>query len=238
MEDAFEEWQARRAHDPSVKVIALYQMVARARGMEPQELPLSERAELFLRAARVMDPTFEITPNSGRGDPIELVPYDPGWPRLFESWKSRLSAAVDARRIDHVGSTAVPGLMAKPTVDIQVSVEEVADEAAYVPAMERMGLQLRNRDSEHRYLRPFAGRPRDVHIHVCSAGSVWERRHLLFVAFLRANEEARNRYVHAKLSALERWSDDRVAYTEMKDDVIADITNRAEEWARATGWTP
>jgi GrpB-like predicted nucleotidyltransferase (UPF0157 family) len=221
-----------------VKTIALYEIVARARGVDPHQLPLRERAELFVRAARVMDPSFELTPNSERGDPIELVPYDAGWPARFESWKSRLSTAVDARRIDHIGSTAIPGLAAKPTIDIQVSVDDVADEAGYVPAMESLGLQLRNRDSEHRYLRPLAGLPRDVHVHVCRAGSVWERRHLLFVAFLRASEDARREYLHAKLQALEEWGDDRVAYTEAKDDVIASITHRAEEWAQSSGWMP
>lgn len=185
-----------------------------------------------------MDPTFEITPNSARGDPIVLVPYDAAWRERFETWKSKLHHALPARRIDHIGSTSVPGLVAKPIVDIQVSVDDIADEAAYVPALEALGIQLRNRDSEHRYLRPFAGLPRDVHIHVCGPGSIWERRHLLFVAFLRADETARRDYVAAKLAAQARWADDPVAYTEAKDAVIVDISERAEEWAGRTGWKP
>ncbi len=72
--------------------------------------------------------------------------------------------ATPQRRIDHVGSTAVPGLIAKPVIDIQVSVDDIRNESTYVPAIESLGVQLRSRDDDHRFFRPFAGRPRDVHI--------------------------------------------------------------------------
>jgi GrpB-like predicted nucleotidyltransferase (UPF0157 family) len=222
-------------------VINLYELFARPAGLAAHELPLEARLDLSARALRVMDPTFELIPNSGRGpDPIVLTPYDPAWPARFLDWKSKLAAALSppARRIDHIGSTSVPGLAAKPSIDVQVSVDDIGNEVAYVPAIESLGVQLRNRDSQHRYFRPFAGLPRDVHIHVCRAGGVWERRHLLFVACLRANAEAREDYLRAKEEALVIWADDRVAYTEAKDEVIARIMGRAEEWARATGWTP
>jgi GrpB-like predicted nucleotidyltransferase (UPF0157 family) len=238
-EAAFEAWaERRRAGDASATVVNLYETIARPRGLQAHELPADERAALSARALPVIDPSFQITPDSGRGDPIELVAYDPEWPARYEVWRARLEAVLAARRIDHIGSTAVPGLKAKPSIDIQVSVEDLTDEATYVPAIESLGVQLRNRDSEHRYFRPFAGLPRDVHVHVCSAGSAWERRHLLFVAFLRISKPARRDYLRAKEAALARWADDRVAYTEAKDDVIASITERAEEWARKTGWTP
>ena len=142
------------------------------------------------------------------------------------------------KRIDHIGSTAVPGLIAKDSVDIQVSIDDIRDEDSYVGAIESLGVQLRSRDDLHRYFRPFAGRPRDVHIHVCDAGSDWERKHLLFVAYLRQDAAARERYAQAKVAALERWADDRAAYTEAKDAVIREIETRAENWARATGWAP
>src|SRR5438445_1777049 len=87
------------------------------------------------------------------------------------------------------------------------------------------------------YFRPFAGRPRDVHIHVCDAGSEWERRHPLFVAYLRADAAAREGYMEAKQSALARWADDRIAYTESKDEVIRNLMVRAESWARVEGWS-
>ncbi len=239
-ETAFEAWaRRRRAGDPSATILDLYEQIARPRGLQAHELPTEERAEISARALPVTDASFGLTFDSERGiELIELVPYDPHWPIVFESWRSKLRSVLTPRRIDHVGSTSVPGLAAKPIVDIQVSVEDIRDEAAYAPAIERLGVQLRSRDDQHRYFRPFAGRPRDVHIHVCSAGSEWERRHLLFVAFLRQDGAAREDYLRAKLTAAERWADDRVAYTEAKDAVIAEITDRAENWARAAGWVP
>lgn len=237
-DDLFEAWAARRrSGDATATVINLYELVARPRGLQAHQLPLEERAGLSERAFPVLDPTFQLTPNSGRGDTIELVPYDTQWPARYESWRARLRAVLTPRRIDHIGSTAVPGLTAKSIIDIQVSVDNVADEAAYVPAIESLRVQLRNRDSEHRYFRPFAGLPREVHVHVCSWGSAWERRHLLFVDYLKQSAGARNEYVAAKQAAVALWADDPVAYTEAKDDVIADITTRAESWAAQTGWT-
>ncbi len=188
-----------------------------------------------------MVPGFEVVPESDRGvELIQLAPYDPEWPARFDAWNQRLSAALTqtARRIDHVGSTAVPGLAAKPVIDIQVSVGDMRDEAAYVPAIESLGVQLRSRDDDHRFFRPFADRPRDVHIHVCNAGSTWERRHVLFVAYLRANAAARETYLHAKQSALAHWADDRIAYTEAKDEVILALMAKAEAWARQVRWRP
>lgn len=166
------------------------------------------------------------------------MPYDPRWPRRFEEWKQKLIEALPSRprRIDHIGSTAVPGLIAKDSVDIQVSVDDTRAEGTYVPAIESLGVQLRSRDDLHRYFRPFAGRPRLVHVHVCQAGSDWERGHLLFVAYLRQDAGARERYAQEKLAALVHWADDRAAYTEAKDAVIRDIEVPAEEWARTTGW--
>jgi GrpB-like predicted nucleotidyltransferase (UPF0157 family) len=236
----FDAWARRRqAGDESATLINLYDAVARSRGLEAHELTAKERAALSARALHVMDPSFEFTSESERGiEPIEVVRYDPRWPAQFEAWKARILSVLQPRRIDHVGSTSVPGLAAKPIVDVQVSVDDIRDEDAYVPAIESIGVQLRSRDAQHRYFRPFAGLPRDVHVHVCDAGSEWERRHLLFVAFLRTDATAREGYVKAKLEAADRWADDRVAYTEAKDEVIGQIMARAEEWARQAGWTP
>ena len=237
-EELFDAWATRRrSGDRTATIINLYEIVSRRRGLEAHQLPLAERVALSQRALPVIDPTFQLTPNSGRGDRIRLAPYDPQWPARYESWRSKLLSVLTPRRIDHIGSTAIPGLTAKSIIDIQVSVDDVADEAAYVPGFESLGVQLRNRDSEHRYFRPFAGLPRDVHVHVCNWGSAWERRHLLFVAYLKQSAGARNEYLAAKQAAVELWADDPVAYTEAKDAVIADITARAESWAAQTGWT-
>jgi GrpB-like predicted nucleotidyltransferase (UPF0157 family) len=131
----------------------------------------------------------------------------------------------------------VPGLPAKPVIDIQISVDKLEAEPGYVPQIEALGVQLRSRDLEHRFFRPFSGLPREVHIHVCAFGGEWERRHLMFRDYLRSEKVARMAYAITKELAANRWSDDRVAYTEAKDGQIRELMVAAETWARQTGWS-
>lgn len=233
-DEVFELW-ARRGL--GARLVDLYEMIAAARGLPAQDLSRDERERITERALPMVSPGFETIPGSGRGDrePVEIVPYDTGWPARFMDWRDRLAGAVKlpALRIEHVGSTSVPGLAAKPVIDIQVSVDNLADESAYVPAIESLGIQLRSREDEHRFFRPFAGRPRDVHVHVCATGSRWERRHLLFRDYLRADPAARAAYTVAKVEIAARWRDDRIAYADAKTDVIEELLARAETWARA-----
>lgn len=233
-DDPIAAWRRLRAAPGSTaNVIDLYRLVAAPRGLQPWELPMAERHRLNLTIAPDLAPGFQITEGSERFDPITLVDYDPAWPARFESWRSRIAGALGpvAVRVEHIGSTSVPGLMAKPIVDIQVSVGDVADESRYVPQIEAIGMQLRSRDHVHRFFRPFAGLPRDVHVHVCASGSEWERRHLLFRDYLRSSPEAQARYLAQKREAARLWSDDGWAYTDAKDAVIRDLEKEAEGWA-------
>jgi GrpB-like predicted nucleotidyltransferase (UPF0157 family) len=239
--DPFTVWQERREREgPRVTLIQLYALVAGPRGLEPHELPLAERRELASRATPLMWPGFEYNERSERREPqpIEIVAYDQGWPERFETWQRKLAGLLGpvARRIEHVGSTSVPGLAAKPVVDIQVSVADLADEDRYVPPCEAAGLQFRLRDDEHRYFQPPPARPRDVHVHVCQQGGEWERVHLLFRDYLRSSTAARETYAAAKREAARVWGNDRPAYTEAKSDVILGIIEQADAWAAATGW--
>jgi len=239
--DPFQTWCRRReAEGATVTLIDLYFLVAQRKGLQPHELPLEERAALRDRALPVMWPGYHVPRGSDRAerDPVEVVPYDPAWPARFQSWRTRLATllASTAERIEHVGSTAVPGLPAKPVIDIQVSVSNPDLESSYVPAVESLGVQLRSRDREHRFFRPFSGLPREVQVHVCATGSPWERKHLLFRDYLRSNEIGRDSYLAAKLEAAERWRDDRVAYADAKTEVILRLTSDAESWARKIGW--
>jgi len=182
----------------------------------------------------VVFPGWETVPGSDRRtDPVRVVPSDPAWAGRFQAWRDRLAARLGATalRIEHVGSTSVPGLAAKPIVDIQVSVAGLDREERYVPQCEAAGLQLRSRDREHHYFRPPADRPRDVHVHVCAAGGRWERAHLLFRDYLRASPPARRAYAAMKREAAAVWYDDSLAYTEAKSDLILDLLDRAEQWA-------
>jgi GrpB-like predicted nucleotidyltransferase (UPF0157 family) len=231
----------REAEGRRATGIDLYTLAAAPRGLAAHELPREERVSLAAVANLYLWPGFSVTASSDRDrDPLKVVDYDPAWPGQYARWHERLAAALGASalRIEHVGSTAVPGLAAKPVIDVQVSVAALADESGYVPPLAAAGVQLRSRDDLHRFFRPGADKPRDVHVHVCSAGSEWEREHLLFRDFLRAHPAAAGAYADAKGAAAGTWRDDRWAYTEAKTGIVLDTLESAERWARATGWTP
>jgi len=175
-----------------------------------------------------------------RNDPIELADYDAAWPGRFEQMRARLAAALGntARRIDHVGSTAVPGLAAKPVIDIQVSVPDVEDEAAFRAPIEAQGFGLRWIDLGHRYFRPPPPLPRDYQVHVCTIGSDWERVHVLFRDYLRSHPATAAEYERLKRGLAARHTWDRIGYNEAKGPFIETVVARAEEWATASGWTP
>ena len=171
-------------------------------------------------------------------DPIEIVEYDPAWPTRYEEMRARLAQALGATalRIDHVGSTAVPGLAAKPIIDIQISVPDVADAAAFKEAIEAQGFASRMIEPGHHYFRPPPGVPRDYQVHVCTVGSDWERRHLLFRDYLRADPETRAGYEGMKRDMATRFTHDRIGYNDAKGPFIEAALERAEEWAARTGW--
>jgi GrpB-like predicted nucleotidyltransferase (UPF0157 family) len=232
--------QLREAEGRWATIIDLYRLVAEQRGLEPHELPFEERAELARLAMPTIWPEFAVTPGSDRSDPIEVLDYDAKWLETFETWRVRLADVLGeiAKRIEHVGSTAVPGLSAKPTVDIQVSVIDIRVDRSYSQSLERVGLQLRSRDVLHLYFRPFPGRARDVHVHVCNVGSTWEREHLLFRDYLRVHESAREAYAETKRAAALVWTGDRWGYTDAKSETILDILESAKKWATGIGWVP
>ena len=224
-------WHRLRAIEgPAATIIDLYELVARRRGLTAHDLPATERWSLARSVMPDIWPGWNLTPNSGRvGDVLEIVDYDPTWPDRYAVWREALRSPLGATalRIEHVGSTSVPGLAAKPIIDVQVSVADLVDEAAYVPALEVIGLQLRSRDRFHRYFRPFPRRPRDVHVHVCQVDSEWEHEHLRFRDYLRTDLESRREYASAKRAAAALWADDGLAYTDAKTKVILDILERA-----------
>jgi len=238
--DLFERWRARREREgPGVDVIDLYELVAAARGVAPDDLSLEERKALATRALEVIWPGFEKVAESKVTGPVELVDYDPTWPARFDAWRLRLEGALGpvALRIEHIGSTSVPGLCAKPIVDVMVDVADPDDEGAYVPGCEAVGLSLYSRDDEHRFLVDAAHGRLDVQAHVCTEGGAFERDHLLFRDFLRAHDDARDAYGEMKHQAAARWRDDRQGYTYAKSDLILELMARAETWATETAWT-
>jgi len=240
--DPPETWRRlRERFGPRATLIDRYALEAAHRGLQVGQLPADVRAQLGAEVLRVQFPGLEFAPGSARSvsDAIEVVAHDGRWRQRFEEWRRLLGDGLGlaALRVAHVGSTAVPGLAAKPIIDIQISVRDVEREAAYVPGIERAGVALRAREPGHRYFRPAGDRPRDVQIHVCDAGSTWERDHLLFRDYLRATPAARDAYGQLKIELADRYPDDRLAYTDAKSAFILDTLDAANAWATRVGWT-
>lgn len=168
---------------------------------------------------------------------IVIVAYDPSWRTRFAAERRRIVEALGptARRIDHVGSTSVPGLDAKPIIDIDLSVQNPDDESAYLPALEQAGYRLRVREPGHRMVRTTN---RDVHVHVCAEGSAWERQHLLFRDWLRVSAVDRHAYAALKRELAQREWPDMNAYADAKGPLIGEIMARAEAWATPADWHP
>lgn len=172
--------------------------------------------------------------------PLDLVDYDESWPARFTYYRDELADVLGdvALRIEHIGSTAVPGLAAKNVVDILIVVQDEGATELYVPQVESTGLLLNYRDAAATwsFFRPATG-PRNRHIHVTSKGSSHERVQLLFVDFLRYHSLAADAYAALKRRLAVRFPDNREAYTGAKTEFIVDMLDRAEQWAAQTGWT-
>lgn len=161
---------------------------------------------------------------------IVVVDYDPAWPDVFRRHRGLIARALGATalRIEHIGSTSVPGLAAKPIVDILVVVADSADEASYLARLEGAGYALRVREpdwNEHRMLRTPK---KDVHIHVYSAGCGEIARNLTFRDRLRNNEADRIRYQEIKRALAEKDWPDMNAYADAKSEVIEEIIAAAQ----------
>lgn len=174
-------------------------------------------------------------------DPILIAPYDPQWPRRFSQLAADLRTALGetARRIDHIGSTAVPGLDAKPVIDVQIAVASLEPLEAYRLPLEALGYVHRadNPDLSKRYFREAPGRSR-THIHVRPCGSWAEQFALLFRDYLRAHPADAQRYAALKYSLAEKHRNDRRAYTEAKEPFIWEIMQKADQWSQDTGRQP
>jgi GrpB-like predicted nucleotidyltransferase (UPF0157 family) len=170
-----------------------------------------------------------------RFDPkVRIVDYDPDWPAIATAEMARVGAALgdQVARIDHVGSTAVPGMAAKPIVDLQVSVAEIRPTERYARSLEALGyLFAPDPDSPdfHFFGKPVA-RPRTFHLHVCAAGSDQEARHLALRDYLRARPGEALRYAEVKRGLVAHRPGDRLAYIDGKSGYVAALEQRALDW--------
>ncbi|MFF0338446.1 GrpB family protein [Kribbella sp. NPDC004875] len=170
---------------------------------------------------------------------ITIEPYDPSWPRRFGELGRQLRAALGetALRIDHIGSTSVPGLAAKPVVDIQISVAALDPVDPFRLPLEGLGYIYRpdNQERTKRYFREPAGEPR-THIHVRKLGSFSQQFPLLFRDYLRAHPAELAPYASLKRRLAAEHPYDGGAYTEAKLPWFWQTIRRADEWAQRTGW--
>ena len=161
--------------------------------------------------------------------PITLAEYDPSWPALFERERDRIVTALGstAVQVEHTGSTSVPGLAAKPIIDITLIVPDSADEPAYVPQLEAAGYVLRIREPEWHEHRVFKGPDTDVNLHVFSVGSPELERMVGFRDWLRAHPDDRALYERTKRELAARTWRHVQNYADAKTDVVEEIMARA-----------
>ena len=174
-------------------------------------------------------------------DKVVIAPYDPQWPELFSQLGAALRKALceTALRIDHIGSTSIPGLDAKPIIDIQISVISFEPWVSYGIPIEKLGYIFRadNPERTKRYFRETPGQRR-THIHVRRAGSWAEQFALLFRDYMRTHREDAQCYAELKYRLAKQYRDDRNGYTEAKAPFLWEIMKKADRWSQETGWEP
>lgn len=183
---------------------------------------------------------------------IAIVPYDASWPEAFLTVARPLRAVLGdlALRIDHIGSTSVPGLAAEDIIDVQVTVKDFACTPQLISALGSLGYTFApeiNRDHlpplyqgtaadwEKRYFRPPSSL-RPMHLHIRALGRPNQRYPILFRDYLRAHPIASAAYAQIKLKLSQRHPDDVEFYYDIKDPLCDIVIEAAEDWARATGW--
>jgi GrpB-like predicted nucleotidyltransferase (UPF0157 family) len=194
--------------------------VTRSEAREPSDPILMTEEQL--RAAHVGEP-------KRLSGPVKLVEYDPAWPRLFAREAERVRAALGngVLVLEHVGSTSVPELAAKPRIDMLLVVADSTDEAAYVPALEAAGYVLHIREPDWFEHRMFKGPDTAVNLHVFSPDCPEVERMLLFRDWLRGNEADRHLYERTKRELARREWTYGQHYADAKSPVVEEILARA-----------
>lgn len=172
---------------------------------------------------------------------IRIVDFDPAWHVRFAELGVQLRAGLGdvALRIDHIGSTSVPGLAAKPVIDIQISVAGLEPADPFRDPLVSLGYVYRANNPERtkRYFREPPGEAR-THVHVRRAGSFSEQFPLLFRDYLRVDPVAAAEYAAVKRRLAADFPHDGLAYTNAKAAFVWQLIHRADDWAQDTGWEP
>jgi GrpB-like predicted nucleotidyltransferase (UPF0157 family) len=192
-----------------------------ARDLQPPKdrAPMTEEQ---IRAATI----GELNPLSGR---ILIVDYDPRWRELFAREEKRIRAALESRalRVEHVGSTSVPGLAAKPVIDVVLEVTDSRDEEAYAPPLEAVGYSLHIREADWHEHRMFKGPDAKTNLHVFSSGCPEIERMLIFRDWLHSHPADRDLYQRTKLALAQKEWKHVQNYADAKAAVAEEIMARA-----------
>jgi putative glutamine amidotransferase len=202
----------------------------------PEDTAADDRAqralfEGFVLMARIRGSTAIPDVREGRSRDYAIEDHDLAWSGLFEEEAARIRETLGslALRVDHVGSTAVHGLAAKPVVDIQISVASLVPRTPLVGPLESLGytFQADPTTAEHEYLKKDVNGVRRFQLHLCEAGGDWERRHLAFRDWLRDHPDDAAAYEDLKRRLATEHPRDLITYTEAKTAFIESIVERA-----------
>lgn len=175
----------------------------------------------------------EFNPNEA----FTIATYDPTWPGVFEHEADAVRAVMgaDVVEIEHIGSTSVPGLAAKPIIDLLVAVDSFAPLEDYAAQLARLGYKHQPHVNDSERLFFWKGTPRSYHLHLVEYAT-WEyQRHLLFRDYLRAHPAVAAQYETLKRDLAQRYKHDRLAYTDSKATFINAVIDRAVAEIRAPG---
>ncbi|HEY7667358.1 MAG TPA: gamma-glutamyl-gamma-aminobutyrate hydrolase family protein [Actinomycetota bacterium] len=197
-------------------------------GTDPEQQSLFDALSLI---AHIRGTKARPGATEGRSRAYAISDHDPAWPSRFDAEAERIRSALPSElvtRIEHVGSTSVPGLAAKPTIDIQLSLTAMVPRSAYVDPLRGLGYRwlLDPWDDEHEYFSRDVDGGRAFQIHVCPAGSGWERRHLAFRDALRADPELTAAYERLKRELAAAHPRDIQAYNAGKTPFIREVEAR------------
>ncbi|WP_150308517.1 GrpB family protein [Planctomonas psychrotolerans] len=172
--------------------------------------------------------------------PVEVVPHSAEWDISYRRVADAVGAALGERRlaIEHVGSTAVPGLAAKPVIDVDLIVADSADEGAYLPALQEAGFELVVREPDWEQHRLLHWREVTTNLHVFSAGAAEPRRHIAFRDWLATHADDRLAYARLKEELAKEGYSDAMQYNNRKAALIYDIYERIFAADPATAHDP
>lgn len=170
--------------------------------------------------------------------PVVIVSYDTAWPALFEAERDRITAAIGLHItcIEHIGSTAVPGLAAKPIIDMMIGLRSLDDASATIKPLTALGYTYVPAHETSMPERRYFSKGRDNvegashHIHMVVEGGAFWKRHLLFRDYLRAHPQDAAAYGVLKLRLADQYRHDRAAYTDAKTDFITAVEAKARAW--------